>query len=46
LDDVASIGSKIPFAKLDGNAAVKAVFADIPKVTKPYSCADKFAPMR
>jgi polygalacturonase len=44
--DVMSVGSNIPFAKVDGNAEVKAVWVDTPKEMKPYSCTGKFGPMR
>ncbi len=42
--DVVSLGSNIPFAKLDGDAAVKATFVNTEM--KPYSCEGKFLPMR
>jgi polygalacturonase len=44
--DVVSAASNIPFAKVDGNAEVRAVFLDAPKEMKAYSCAGKFVPMR
>jgi polygalacturonase len=44
--DVVNVGSNIPFAKLDGNAEVKAVWVDPPREMKAYACAGKFVPMR
>jgi polygalacturonase len=44
--DVVSVGSNIPFAKLNGNAEVKAVWVGKSEGMKPYSCAGKFVPMQ